>query len=176
MRHKSRRHGVPDGARSLASTDPAAALVEAALGEGARQYFRSPERRFPLHYNGLFFSISRGDSVTALAVSTKPVGIDVERRPRGEATSDLLWALTEDEQHEVARDGSEILTEIWTAKEAAGKALGVGLQAAPHRIATVPDQNAPCGRVVSVPTTRKSLVMTTRGWWFGEHHIRVASA
>ena len=155
--------------------DVGAGLVAHALGASARRYFRSPDRQFPLSFSGAYFSISHTASMTALAVSTVPIGIDVECRIATDAVALMDWALSKTEQAEVARRGPEGLTEIWTAKEAAGKAAGVGLQPTPAGILTRAVSELPGHRSAWVPHSSDGLdKFTTCGWWQGDLHLRIA--
>lgn len=150
-------------------------LITHALGPEAWQYYRSPERVFPLRNRGEYYSLSHTQGVTAIATATTPIGIDVECRLSKEATIDLGWALSPKEFSELALNGENRLTEIWTAKEAAGKALGVGLGAAPGRIITQPIHHEPGFRASKVPLEGSdSTDVLTYGWWHEERHIRIA--
>ncbi|MDJ0318676.1 4'-phosphopantetheinyl transferase family protein [Arthrobacter antibioticus] len=162
----------------IASTKAAevtAQLISENLGPEALNYYRSPERTFPLRHRDSYYSVSHTSAVTVLAVAATPVGVDVERQLSDEATTDLAWALSPEERSELAVSEESCLTEIWTAKEAAGKALGVGLGTAPNRILTLPVPDRPGHRVAEVRRSDSdAMQMLTYGWWFGNHHIRLA--
>ncbi|WP_168404679.1 4'-phosphopantetheinyl transferase superfamily protein [Arthrobacter silvisoli] len=155
--------------------DVGAELVARVLGASARRYFRSPNRQFPLAFNGAYFSVSHTASMTALAVSTVPIGIDVECRIATDAVALMDWALSKTERAEVARRGPEELAEIWTAKEAAGKAAGVGLQPTPAGILTMAISELPGHRSAWVPDSSDGPAeFTTCGSWQGDQHLRIA--
>lgn len=145
--------------------DPAGALVDRVLGSSAREYFRSSARRFPLSVNDdCFYSISCAGGFAVLAVAKHPVGIDIEPLlVRGEF-DDFRWALTDSECREVSREGAERLTEIWTAKEAAAKALGSGLQASPRRFASALYSGSGVDRVVDCLLPERSALVVTRSY------------
>jgi acyl transferase domain-containing protein/phosphopantetheinyl transferase len=76
----------------------------------------------------------KGDVAVALVAEGKDVGIDLERiEARPISFADLSF--TPDELRLVGAndDRDEWLTRLWTAKEAVGKARGVGLQGNPRR-------------------------------------------
>ncbi len=98
-------------------------------------------------------SVSRGGGVTVVAVRTGgPVGVDVERcrqlpaldlARRWYSPAEVAWLAA---RAEAGR--SRDFLRLWTAKEAVGKALGLGLRAGgPRRQMPVP---AP-GRIRPVP-------------------------
>ncbi len=169
---------TPDTALLTASTTVTGAtsrLIRDALGPEALHHYRSSERTFPLRHRGRYYSVSHTTDITVMAVAATPVGVDVERRLSSEAAADLAWALSADELSELAIGDESRLTEIWTAKEASGKALGVGLGAAPSRILTMPVPDTPGYRVSEVPRPGSGLTQVlTYGWWSENHHIRLA--
>ncbi|MCM1011806.1 4'-phosphopantetheinyl transferase superfamily protein [Brevibacterium sp. XM4083] len=155
----------------------AARLVEYALGSQARQYFRSSERCFPLFYEGRYFSVAHSPATTVVVVAGVPIGVDVEQRLTRQACSDLAWAWSPEEGRELVGEVAEecTATEIWTAKEAAGKALGVGLQAMPFGIASTPSPTADAHRDIVMSTaTGEAVSLDSHGMWCGESHLRVA--
>lgn len=162
----------------IASTKAAevtARLISETLGPEALSHYRSPERTFPLRHGDSYYSVSHTTAVTVLAVAATPVGVDVEHRLSDETTTDLAWALSPEERFELAVNEERRLTEIWTAKEAAGKALGVGLGTTPSRILTLPVPDRPGHRVAEVRRSDSGATqMLTYGWWSGNHHIRLA--
>jgi phosphopantetheinyl transferase (holo-ACP synthase) len=160
-------------ASSDPKTDTAGRLVEQALGAEARRNYRSSTRRFPLCHRGRFFSVSHTAAVTVLAISTVAVGVDVEQRISGEAIADMEWALSDHEMDELAGSDECRLTEIWTTKEAAGKAFGVGLGVQPNLIRTLPVPRMPNFRTVELPLSRLAGALTY-GWWIGNHHVSLA--
>lgn len=99
-------------------------------------------------------SVSRGGGVTVVAVRTGgPVGVDVERcrqlpalglARRWYSPAEVAWLAARPEPGH-SRD----FLRLWTAKEAVGKALGLGLRAGgPRRRMPVPGP----GRMRPVPT------------------------
>ncbi|WP_179150783.1 4'-phosphopantetheinyl transferase superfamily protein [Leifsonia sp. NCR5] len=163
-------------ARNNANCDVAAWLVDAILGTRARQHFRSSARTFPLHAAENYYSVSHSTVATVLAISRAPIGVDIEQRIVNECLPDMVWALSAGEREEIrAEGGGNVLTEIWTAKEAAGKALGVGLLAMPSGFVSRAVPGMPSVRTVSVPATVADRTsVETCGVWIGDHHLRVA--
>lgn len=154
----------------------AASLIGEILGREAARLYCSSGRTFPLRHRGRFFSVSRTSAVTALAVSNIAVGLDIERRIQREAVADLAWTLSADERFELERGEVESrLTEIWTTKEASGKALGTGLGAAPYDISTRSMPDSPGCRVAELSPSGLGLKQVlTFGWWHADDHIRLA--
>lgn len=162
-------------ATSNPSAGAAARLIEQALGTEAMHRYRSSERCFPLWHRGTCFSVSHTAAVTVVAVSTGAVGVDIEQRIPCDAAVDLAWALSDHELSELANDDDGCLTEIWTTKEASGKALGLGLGPAPNRIHTLPILHVPGFRTSELPLSGAELTyVLTYGWWIEDHHIRLA--
>ena len=150
-------------------------LIQEILGSEALSQYRSSERVFPLRHGDKCYSVSHTSDVTVLAVATTLVGVDVERRLFKETAADLAWALSSEECFEVAISEESRLTEIWTAKEAAGKALGVGLGAYPHHILTTPVLDTPGLRIAESPGPDLRITrVLSYGWWSGNHHISLA--
>lgn len=114
--------------------------------------------------------------ITSLAVSSAPIGLDIEQRISPEAVIDLTWTLSDEERSELACGEVENrLTEIWTAKEASGKALGMGLGAAPNGISTRSIPDLPGCRIAELSFSDMELTQVlTVGWWRADHHIRLA--
>lgn len=157
--------------------DSVALLVERALGRDARNYFRSSERRFPLLHQGNYFSVSHSDTIAVMGVADVPVGIDIELCLAQQASTDLAWAWSPDEQMEILGNDCQerVSTEIWTGKEAAGKALGVGLQAMPYTIASFPELADAAHRSIFMTTSLgRSARLDSHGVWLGRSHLRVA--
>lgn len=164
-------------APSVEGEDIAARLVEQALGVAARKYFRSSERHFPLRHERRYFSVAHSPATTVVVVADVPIGVDVERRLTQQACSDLGWAWSPDERQELLGEVGEerLSTEIWTAKEAAGKALGVGLQGMPFAIASSQSSEAAAHRTIVMSSATESAVsLDSHGIWCGESHLRVA--
>lgn len=84
--------------------------------------------------SAVHFNLSHCDHLTLLAVSTAPLGVDIEaqRRPRVEIDSLLDWVCHPEEKRRLLSLGeTERCTafyRLWTQKEAYCKALGDGLQ------------------------------------------------
>lgn len=153
----------------------AARLIEEVLGTDAAKCYRSSERIFPLQHHGRYYSVSHTSDFTAVAFATFPVGVDIEGRIRDDAAADLAWTLSHEERTELGDIAGERLTQIWTTKEASGKALGTGLGAAPHRIHTRPAPNAPGCRVSEVPSPDQGVtIVESLGWWCDDHHLSLA--
>lgn len=168
------RHGALLVTSPCAGSGVAPALVERGLGSAARAQHTSPSREFPLQASGRYYSISHSADLTGVAIATCPVGLDIEARLPISAPADLAWTLTEEELSEVA-DAPTRLTEIWTTKEAAGKALGTGLAVRPYCFHTSPAGGDGISRLsrIRLPA-REEVQVQTAGWWFGDRHIRVA--
>lgn len=81
---------------------------------------------------GVEFSISHSGERVGLAVSTVPVGLDVETATRGAEDNLIAYALNETEQaavRELAPDErTSAFYQYWTRKEALMKATGRGLK------------------------------------------------
>ncbi|MFK3672344.1 4'-phosphopantetheinyl transferase superfamily protein [Leifsonia aquatica] len=112
--------------------------------------------------------------LVAVATAPVPVGVDVERRVPFERLADLRWALSEDERCEVTDLHWARLTEIWTAKEAAGKAAGTGLGGHPASVRTQPGTRADT-RTATITTSNGDLCFEIAGMWCGDHHLSVAT-
>lgn len=159
------------------SEDVALVLVERLLGGSAARYLRSSDRRFPLACGGTYFSVSHTQAHTALAVADVPVGVDIEDRLSPQACFDLAWAWSPSEREELScREIEERLaTEIWTAKEAAGKARGTGLPALPSLITTSSVAATSAHRTIQIVSdVGSSDYLDSHGLWHGDSHIRVA--
>ncbi|MCT1446132.1 4'-phosphopantetheinyl transferase superfamily protein [Brevibacterium casei] len=157
--------------------DVAALLVERALGTEARRYFRSSDRCFPLCYEDKYFSVSHSALTAAVVVADVPVGVDIEQRLSSPGCADLACAWSPGERAELQGEVAveRVSTEIWTAKEAAGKALGVGLQAMPSAIESSPVLTAAAHRTIVMPSAVGELVhLDSHGMWHGESHLRIA--
>lgn len=69
-------------------------------------------------------SISHSDEIAAATISSRPVGIDIQRR-RPIRPGSTKFFLREDESHLVTDCDDSTLLDLWSAKEAALKASGV---------------------------------------------------
>ena len=81
-------------------------------------------------------SLAHSGAWGAGAVADRPVGVDVERvRPR---SAEILRHIADDTEREAAGAGSgevaQVITRIWTLKEAVLKGMGVGLAVAPKHL------------------------------------------
>lgn len=153
----------------------AAELIELSLGAEASRYYRAPERAYPLRYEGMYYSVSHTSALTVVAFAAVPIGVDIEYRLPFDAALDMSWALTDEEQREIECGPEEVLTEIWTTKEASGKAVGDGLGSAPHSICTFPVHTTSGRRTSELPrSSSRRLRLVTHGYWTGMHHIRIA--
>jgi phosphopantetheinyl transferase len=150
-------------------------LVEHALGAEAVSHYLSPERTFPLQHRNRYYSVSHTAHFTAVAISSTAIGIDVEQSIASDAAVDLMWALSDNERSELAHGDERSLTEIWTAKESSGKAIGLGLGQDPRLIDTQPVSHMSGLRITALPRTNaghtQALIF---GWWHRDHHISIA--
>lgn len=91
-----------------------------------------------------FFSVSHSDNRIAFAGGNFPIGIDVERISRGSIKIAKRF-FTDNEYNfiKAGREQSEAFCEIWTAKEAYVKMLGVGLSK-PFKSFDVLDKSLDC--------------------------------
>jgi 4'-phosphopantetheinyl transferase len=126
------------------------------------------------------FSVSHGGDLLVLAfafaaAAAGPIGVDVEPVGAVEALdADLLdFTLTAAERHRLfevpAPDRRRVFLRHWTAKEAALKALGVGLDVEPQAVALAP--SGPEGRVTVTPPDSSSLDLWVREVDVGAAHV-----
>ena len=82
----------------------------------------------------VFFNLSHGGRIAAIAVSNKPVGIDVE--PIRPFEEDVLRRVFLPEELAAAPDGDRerFYTALWTVKESLMKLFGTGLSLDPKEI------------------------------------------
>lgn len=72
------------------------------------------------------FNVSHAGDYVACAVSSRPVGIDIEQHvPRDFLLFQTLWS--EEEKRQYALQDAETFYALWTAKESYGKYKGFGL-------------------------------------------------
>jgi 4'-phosphopantetheinyl transferase len=88
---------------------------------------------------GLMLAVAHSGDFVACAISTRRVGVDIERSDRIEADDDLARRVcTSHERRELERLPAPLrraaLIRLWTRKEAVVKALGVGLAIAPEQV------------------------------------------
>ncbi len=95
----------------------------------------------PCPFDGNYWSLSHKPKYVTAVVSKELIGIDIEEiRPRSESIFSLVAS---DEECELSRDRSwHTFFRYWTAKEAALKAVGIGIGGLKAcRIISVPDEN-----------------------------------
>ncbi len=95
----------------------------------------------PCPSNGNYWSLSHKPKYVTAVVSKELIGIDIEEvRPRSESIFSLVAS---DEEWELSRDRAwHTFFRYWTAKEAALKAVGIGIGGLRAcRIIAVPDKN-----------------------------------
>lgn len=82
---------------------------------------------FLKNYNGIYFSISHCSNAVAVAISEKPIGIDIEglRNVKGS----LIDFVCNDEEKKVVSESpnGEAFFKLWTQKEAVFKCVGTGI-------------------------------------------------
>lgn len=95
----------------------------------------------PYQSNGNYWSLSHKPKCVAAIVSDKAIGIDVEEiKPRPKSAFDLVAS---NEEWELGGDRSwDNFFRYWTAKEAALKAIGIGMSGLKKcRVVSIPDEN-----------------------------------
>jgi 4'-phosphopantetheinyl transferase len=112
-----------------ADTDAASVVID--HDEAGRPIVRGNDR--------LMLAVAHSGEFVACAVSTRRVGVDIERSDRVEADYDLARLVcTPHERRELERLPVPLhraaLIRLWTRKEAVVKALGVGLAIAPGHV------------------------------------------
>lgn len=73
------------------------------------------------------FSVSRSERSAAVTVAPVPVGVDVEDSGRAVAAAELAPVLSVAERRWLAGREAHDLLGLWVMKEAAGKAMGLGI-------------------------------------------------
>ncbi|MCS0462904.1 MULTISPECIES: 4'-phosphopantetheinyl transferase family protein [Rhizobium] len=92
--------------------------------------FAYSQWRRPYVLGGPFFSMSRSGDLSLVAVSHHPLlGIDVERLDQVVEWSwlETIWSPAEWRRLRTMKNAPELLLRLWVRKEAAVKALGLGL-------------------------------------------------
>jgi 4'-phosphopantetheinyl transferase len=112
-----------------AGVDAASVVID--HDEGGRPIVRGDAR--------LMLAVAHSGEFVACAVSTRRVGVDVERSDRVEADHDLARRVcTPGERRQLERLPAPLrraaLIRLWTRKEAVVKALGAGLAIAPGQV------------------------------------------
>ncbi len=95
----------------------------------------------PCPFEGNYWSVSHKPKYVAAVVAKEKIGIDIEEiKPRSES---MFRAVASDAEWELSPDRSwDTFFRYWTAKEAALKAVGVGIGGLKVcRIISVPDKN-----------------------------------
>ena len=121
-----------------AATGWAAGAVAIGHGERGAPCILQPDA------GALHISLSARDAAFAIALSPGPVGVDIE--PAALESRDIPWnVLHPAEQAQLRRqpaaDLAQAFLALWTAKEAALKALGAGLALAPEQICIAPGRD-----------------------------------
>ena len=90
-------------------------------------HFSKDERgKYHTGRDDVHFNISHAGDYVACAVSSRPVGIDIEQHvPRDFLLFQTLWS--EEEKQQYALQDAETFYALWTAKESYGKYKGFGL-------------------------------------------------
>jgi phosphopantetheinyl transferase len=125
------------------------------------------------HEDGVFFSTSDSGDIAAVAVATRPVGVDIEvetARRRADRIAERMFAA--DERGLLAAlDGAarrRLFHRCWVAKEAYAKGLGAGLGMRFDEFSVAPALRSPTG--VGAVAGGWSVAVTSRG----DRHLAVA--
>lgn len=124
------------------------------------RFVRGADGKPSLEDGGIEFNISHSGRLVAMAVSRQPVGVDIEEVSiKPAAVTDVTRYLSPEEQEAIghAPDPRATFLMIWTAKEAAIKAIGRGLAHPLHSFTVRPER----GHFVAVtraPTMRDVTV------------------
>lgn len=106
--------------------------------EFTKSSFGKPGVSVPNGLPKIEFNITHCEMLVACAVALSPVGIDAESRLRVLEPETIDFILHPREKSEMKsvdqKEWSETALRIWTCKEAALKALGVGLQIEPRQV------------------------------------------
>ncbi len=95
----------------------------------------------PRPFDGNYWSVSHKPKAVAAVIGKEKVGIDIEEiEPRSEPIFDLVAS---NEEWELGKDRSwDTFFRYWTAKEAALKAVGIGIGGMKAcRVVSIPDEN-----------------------------------
>lgn len=118
-------------------------LLYAAFGESARRaHYERVGRGKPLLPDRTPFNITHAGDYAVLALSTKPVGVDLERiRPVDWQKIAERFFHPEERAHLLsAKDPLTEFFRIWTLKESYLKAEGIGFSVSPASFAILPDE------------------------------------
>ncbi|HVB90376.1 MAG TPA: 4'-phosphopantetheinyl transferase superfamily protein [Beijerinckiaceae bacterium] len=125
---------------------------------GAPRVLSPPER---------FVSVAARGPLAAIAVSRRPVGVDLE--PLGPAHEPVWHVLHEHERQSLealeSAERHERFLRIWTMKEAYLKALGLGFERDPSRIQISVRDGATRVLDAGAPAPTRSASWKTRGSW-----------
>lgn len=97
--------------------------------------------------SGMYVNISHTDQVSVAAISNSAVGVDVESRSR--SAERVLTRVATDAEREWVKDGQPINSPLkigkdiflWSAKEAASKAVGLGMKFGLQMFEIFPSEN-----------------------------------
>ena len=103
-------------------------LLMELLGDGSKPEFIYNEYGQPQLENGPYFSISHCKAGVVVAVSSNPIGIDIETI-RNVQPSLIAKTMNTDEQKMISQaiDPKQAFTQLWTKKEAYLKMRGTGI-------------------------------------------------
>jgi len=99
------------------------------------------ENDVPCPFDSNYWSLSHKPKCVTAVVSREKIGIDIEEiKPRSES---IFGFVASDEEWELARDRAwDTFFRYWTAKEAALKAVGIGIGGLKTcRVISIPDEN-----------------------------------
>ncbi|GAH46350.1 unnamed protein product [marine sediment metagenome] len=102
---------------------------------------RKDKNDVPCPFDGNYWSLSHKSKYVTAVVSKERIGIDIEEiKPRSESVFSLVAS---DEEWDLGEDKSwDTFFRYWTAKEAALKAIGIGVgRLKACRVISVPDEN-----------------------------------
>ena len=136
FRHEDRRHSFAVG--RLAARELLSRRLGCAVSDVSIEVLDDGSLDVP--GSGLHVSISHSDREVMAAVSTGPVGVDIEAvRPRPRTLYRFMLAEGEREMLDALDlPGDERLTLVWTVKESVLKARRTGLRQSPKRLRIFP--------------------------------------
>ncbi len=74
----------------------------------------------------VYFSISHSQNIVAVAVSSQPIGVDIEKINTLRFSADKMANILTDEERASLQINAQTLNELWAIKEAIFKKIGVG--------------------------------------------------